>query len=428
MGKYKKLFLIIFISFIPLFFISCQLNEDEKKAIDEAIGSPPQPPPQNDHTDDEGSSCFTDAFYQPPAEITKKVDILFVTDTSGSLNEERPLIASEIDAFVNELPLDTDYQIAVMLAHGSRGPGSGKLWKTKNEPYVLSSLEMSQSEIRQHLIEKLQKVKSDIHSDGGEEGLYSINRALRQGLLDRNSAHGFFREDAALAVVFIADENDICARYPEGVKRVYDPDKLELPAFDRDCTDITPQIVLENLKELQAHRPLLVSGILYNENSIFPQAGENEIGYGYLELIKQAGGISIDLSGNHFHEGLKTIGSLLNKKLNLRTEFKLTHTNIDSVNMSVLIDGHSVNFDYLPELGEVHLLSDAGKENSEIKISYCEKVESILDPVEEPIEILPPDQNEIDPSVIGEEPNDEFIEPVDEDGDGIDDNTGTVIL
>ncbi len=465
---------------VAAWLTSCKTSETEKKALDQVFDPPPEvvvvdesdednvcvdsveeSEPTNGSVDG-GSSCYQQTFYQPQAEeTTKKVDVLFVTDTSGSLREERPSIAREIGAFVDELPQDVDYQMAVMLAHGSRGSGSGKLWKYKNDRHVLASSEMSFDEIRDQLVYKLTNVRTDSHSDGGEEGLYSLNRALDHGMLTAARAHGFFRPDAALAVIFIADENDICARYPDGVTPEPDPQGKEGPAFERDCGNILAESLYGRLKELQGDRPLMIAGILYNENSVIPQGGENEIGYGYLDLIRLAQGISIDLSGQRFHEGLEAIGALVNKKLTLRSRFPIEYSNIDSINMSVKVDGVEVPFEYLAETNEVHLTDDLGKEGSEILITYCVKVEQILDPPvssddsaggsvgDEPadttvgdggaggsttdpvLEDPPPptsDSGGTSPTV-GTEPNDvPFQEPVDEDGDGIDDYTGEVLL
>jgi hypothetical protein len=224
--------------------------------------------------------CYSEKFIQPEKEILKSVDLLFVTDTSGSLDVERGAVANGIDSFVAELPLDADYQVAVMLAHGSRSNHSGRLWKHGNHPYVLNSKTMSLPEIRSHLHANLTNVSSDWHSDGGEVGLYSLQRGLDKGPLTSSRAHGFFREDAALAVVFISDENDICAKIPEGVTRVYDPDRLELSAFARDCKGVSPETVLEAVKTLQGDRPFFIGGILYNNLSTIKNNGENELGYG----------------------------------------------------------------------------------------------------------------------------------------------------
>jgi len=61
---------------------------EEQAAIDRAFAQGvnagpadplPSPPP----------ACFAVRFTQPEAEITRKIDLIFVTDTSGSLVEER---------------------------------------------------------------------------------------------------------------------------------------------------------------------------------------------------------------------------------------------------------------------------------------------------------------------------------------------------
>lgn len=428
---------IVVLMMISNFIIGCKLSPTETQALSDAVGGSPDSPavPDSQEPDiiEHDASCFEEQYFQPAAEITKKIDILFVTDTSGSLDQERAQIASEIDSFVNQLPLDVDYQIAVMAAHGSRGSGSGKLVKIKSEPYVLRSSEMTVDQIRADLVKKLTLVQGDRFSDGGEEGLYSLNRALEHGMLTANRAHGFFREDAGLAVVFIADENDICARYPQGVVPVADPDRLEKPAFERDCGSITPESVLGHLKEVQGSRPLLIGGILYNENSVIPKGGENEIGYGYLDLIRLANGISVDLSGSRFHEGLATIGSLVTKKLHLITEYQLKNDNIDTFNINVLVDGAKVPFNYLPDLNEVQLTEYAGVENSKVSINYCLKVESILDPPA-PGEIPPAEPAPVDDggSATDDSGNggngNTGSQQIDEDGDGYDDITHEVIL
>lgn len=322
---------------------------------------------------DKPEECFEDVHIQPDAVVTKKIDLLFVTDTSGSIAEERKAIAEGIKAFVDELPLNTDLRVGVMAGHGSKGSGAGKLVKIKNEPHVLDLTQMKLEDLRYWLVEKLTKAPADSHSDGGEEGLYSLSRSLESGMLTANRAHGFYREDAALAVIFISDENDICARYPAGVKPVPDPEGMEVKAFARDCKDITPESTLAKLKALQGTRPLLVGGIIYLPGTKYPRSGENEVGYGYLETIRAADGAAIDLSGKKFDEGLSRIGSLASKKLMLMTDFALNKPaeRIDESSLRVSIDGKMAPFEYKKDLNQIHLTGDAGMERSKVVIRYC---------------------------------------------------------
>src|SRR5690606_11712196 len=157
------------------------------------------------------SACFLERSVQPEAEITRKIDLLFVTDTSGSLDEERAGIAEGIDGFVAALPAEVDYQVGVVLGHSSKSSWSGRLYRKDSDPLVLSSSELSLSDIRKHLKRKLTRTAGDWYADGGEENFYSLWRALDDDRLQESRAAGFFREDAALAVVFISDENEICS-------------------------------------------------------------------------------------------------------------------------------------------------------------------------------------------------------------------------
>lgn len=147
-------------------------------------------------------SCYLERYTQPIAPQSPKVDLLFVTDSSGSLDAEKTNLADGIDAFVAELPANTNYRIAVMLAHGSKSKYSGALFKAKTEPTVLNSQSMSLATIRSNLKTKLLNTADDSYSDGGEEGLYSLNLAMDPAPLAASQAKGFFRSDATLAVVF----------------------------------------------------------------------------------------------------------------------------------------------------------------------------------------------------------------------------------
>ncbi|MEK7692081.1 MAG: hypothetical protein AAB425_13790, partial [Bdellovibrionota bacterium] len=341
-------------------------SSDENAPAPEAS---PTPSPTATVTSD---SCSTQSFTQPKEQGTNKLDLLFVTDTSGSLDTERAEIADQIDAFVAALPNTVEYQIAVMMAHGSRSDHSGRLWKYRSEPTVLNSETQTLSEIRSGLRDKLTNAKTDRHSDGGEEGLYSLHRGFDNGPFDSSKAKGFFRNDAALAVVFISDENDICAEYPKIVERVADPDGLEAPAYTRDCVNpaIKAETVLARLRNQQGDRPLLVAGVIYNNLDTVPRGGENEFGYGYSDIILQANGISVDMASADIAGGLRAIGELATVKLNLVTELTLDRSDFDLSTLAVTVDGVSSEFRYEPTTNQVQFL-DPGHAGSAVSVSYC---------------------------------------------------------
>ena len=354
-------------------------------------------------------ACVNDRFTQPDAEITRNIDILFVVDSSGSLDPERAKIAEGIDAFVAALPAEVNYQIAVMLAHGDQSSRSGKLYSAHGKP-VLSSQELTLDEIRADLLRRMTNPPGDRETDGGEVGLYALSKALKPNRLKQIKAQGFFRSDAALTIVFVSDENDICAEYPDGETPVFDLSGSELSAKEKYCDGITPASVVKDLKALKGDQPLLISGIIYSDKNAVPSVGENEYGYGYIETIQLATGIAIDLAEGDLQAGLNEIGTLASIKLELNFEFKLSQTNIDPASIEVSVDGFEVDFAFKPELNEVHL-TDAGEARSTVDVSFCllepNDPNEPNDPPNEPND--PPN----DPSDPPNEPNDPPNEPND---------------
>lgn len=393
-------------------------------------------------------------FFQPPANYSGKVDILFVVDSSGSLDPERGDIANNIDTFVSQLPANSDYTIGVVLAHSPLSIHSGLLYKKSSQTeYILRSSTMSLEEIRTQLHARLTSLPVDNAADGGEEGLLALDRFLDNAtplsamplavsampvvagalsavpevlsatpVVDGASAassassstlkkldndaiasdvdstaltsgldndalvavESFLRPDAALAVIFVADENDICAVYPTGVTRVPDEQfhssgvELELYAQQRDCGALTAQSVYNKLIELKQGLPLMVTGVMYTNPAITPEDGENEVGYGYTDIINLNQGFSVDIGGD-IPAGLNAIGDLLGNQLELRTRFHIANTQIHDCasqvvasSIVVTVDGVApVAFEFNAATCDVVLdATDAGLAESEISVAF----------------------------------------------------------
>tara|TARA_B100000749_G_C18450166_1_gene476228 strand:+ start:68853 stop:70139 length:1287 start_codon:yes stop_codon:yes gene_type:complete len=296
----------------------------------------------------------TATFSQPAARsVDQKLDILVVTDTSGSMNAERSALAEGVKGFISDR--FTDIRFAVLLAHVESNH-SGMPYKRSGESilsteqYDLSTsegLEGFQSQVR----DRLNNVAEEGVSDGGEAGLYSLYRSMLPNQYAEWRRLGFYRDDAALAVIFLSDENDICSyqHFPAGVQRV--PDNQEVVAYFEHCADdqenrvISPSSILSELKAIKGDRPILMNGALYVDRTITPSSGENEVGYGYLELIGLANGIAedtvhssdqikqhaVELAPEFSNEnisqkitdGLSVIGQQVKEEIELRTRFTL---------------------------------------------------------------------------------------------------------
>ncbi len=318
-------------------------------------------------------TCIKEHYVQPNQELTKKLDILFVTDTSGSLDTERSAIATGIGNFISQLSTSADYQIAVTLAHGPKSSRYGQLYKAGTEPVVLRSKELSVSNIRSYLSKKLTSIQTDSDTDGGEAGLLSLNKALDATRLEEiRTQHSFFRKDAALAIVFVSDENDICAVYPTGVTRVYDPEGKEIPAFNNYCKNkVDAHTVYDRLIAVQGVNPLLLSAIVYSNKATVTHSGENEFGYGYSDIVSLGNGKMVDIAANDIPAGLADIGKAAALKMTLRTDYILSYLHVDKTTITAEVDGVKAQYSFNESKNLLRLLSNTGRADSNVVLSYC---------------------------------------------------------
>lgn len=341
-------------------------------------------------------ACFKEQFKQTATVTHRFLDLLFVIDTSASLNDEVLGLVYGLQSFLKEIPEVVDLRIAVVLAHSPDSLYSGRFWqsKLKTEPRVIGFEKTSRAEMERQLFQKFftggttddepiyRSYPGENGSDGGELGLSSLNQAVTD-YLSENKAQGFFREEAALAVVFLADENDICAKYPVGVKPKPDSEGMEEPAKSKYCGGITASGVLENLVKLKNGLPLTIAGVIYTDPNNIPKDngvydGESEVGYGYLDIIQLSGGIAADLANRNFSKHLQDIGNRTADQLLLEKSFVLKPQGpLDITSLQVTIDGQRVSYEYSPNDQTVILSEYLGQAGSTISCSYC-----LITPVE----------------------------------------------
>lgn len=337
---------------------------------DVVIEPEPEPEPPQEY------QC--DPITQRVRPITNKLDVLFMVDTSASLYAEYQSIASNIASFVNALPRETDFRFAMMIGHGPEAQVDGQNWYGKFWAYGQSDqtvinagrlLEedggLSVEGVASWLWQKFKggptrdRIPHDRTSAQGEALLSNLNEFLRNPEKFNQNAQNqvaeslvFPRRDAALAVIIISDENDVCYDYAEAnVLRQAQGLSILSPNFaDRDNGIRGDDGILRDRPEhlaynsdlickYQGHRvdydmvaqalrhyyplnaegsnnmPLIVSGILYRTNSEIPNysdryAGDNEAAWGHLELIQALGGEAVSLADDDFGQDLAQIGDL----------------------------------------------------------------------------------------------------------------------
>jgi hypothetical protein len=329
---------------------------------------PPPPAPLPEPVEREELPQFSErkqAFHQPSRPPTNRVDILFVVDTSDSILYERLSIVSQIPQLIKQLPGSrqgadqVNYKIAALAAHSPNSALSGRLFSADSkDPLVLGNMgqgRMDIDEITGALQYKMKSMPGEKGFDAGEMGLLSLKRFLESDqLLDLKARDQFMRDDAVLMVVFIADENDICHHYKKGEVPKYDEkvhknakavelsgipgfDPVEAKAFNQFCGELgekPEQAVYDALKKQKQNAKFNVSGIVYVNEALVPhnkqmQNGtdryydENEIGRGYLDLMKLAGGAPAELANGTYNEAMAFVGKLASHTMSFNSVFQL---------------------------------------------------------------------------------------------------------
>ena len=309
-----------------------------------------------------GNNCYKETF-SVPIGSQEPMDILFVVDTSSSMTEEMPKVRSAISQFVGSLPPNADVNMAVMLAHGSTSSYSGTLFSTGSEPATLKSRLLNPVQMEVFLRHKLSSLPQDADAGGGEEGMFSLfNGITSPSLLAASQADGFFRTNANLTVIFIADQRDICAITPPGVPQETDPNKLA--ARIRDCEGLTAQGLSNRLRNLKGSQPLTVTGIIYSQTPPASIDG-NEIGYGYTDMVAINQSTAIDFDRSDIANSLK---KLLGGNAASRIEFTLTHPGVDPTTVRVTMDGVDVPFTLS---GSKVILQQGAQAGANVVVYYC---------------------------------------------------------
>ncbi len=144
------------------------------------------------------SNTQTDVFTQ---EVRKQVDVLLVVDNSCSMIDEQNKLAGNFENFIEQfLAAEVDYQIGVVTTDMVDETQSGRL---VGDTKIITS-EMDLDLARETFVDN---VKVCATGSGFERGLSAAEAALSEPILSNENA-GFLRDDAALSIVFVSDEED----------------------------------------------------------------------------------------------------------------------------------------------------------------------------------------------------------------------------
>jgi hypothetical protein len=143
--------------------------------------------------------CTLEKFTQT-IESTKKLDILWVIDNSGSMNDEQDALGSNFSAFIDEfIQKQVDFKMAITTTDTSRSYLKGAIVPGSDTKLNAA---MAQANPQKFIDDFRALVNVGTSGSGKEKGLEAT-----QGFMEKYGAN-FLRPDAYLAVVLISDEED----------------------------------------------------------------------------------------------------------------------------------------------------------------------------------------------------------------------------
>lgn len=137
---------------------------------------------------------YEESFTQDYHEL---LDVLWVVDNSGSMSDDLRAVSANFESFIEVFAaLDTDWQIGVITTDMDAPSDSGQL----QGPIITPAM-------ADPVAEFVRQVDQGSSGSASEQGFAAVQAALTDPLLSGANA-GLMRDDAALAVVVISDEDD----------------------------------------------------------------------------------------------------------------------------------------------------------------------------------------------------------------------------
>lgn len=168
-----SVFMLVLVALGLMMSVSCTTN------LDYTIGTPaPPPPPEVD--------IWVDSFIQVGA--YESIDILWVIDGSCSMNDNDAELLLGIEAMMNNLPVDVSWRLKMITAGAY-----GSYLQSTTFPLTYGST-----------YSDALSMYNQLPNDGGEAGF----GAVQDYVLNDPYAQTWLRNDAALLVVFVSDEEE----------------------------------------------------------------------------------------------------------------------------------------------------------------------------------------------------------------------------
>jgi hypothetical protein len=280
------------------------------------------------------SKCKLEKFQQT-GEQTKKLDIVWIIDNSGSMADEQAALGLNFDAFIQDfITKNVDFKMAITTTD-TRSSFKG-LMVPGSEVKLNSTA--AQNNPQQFMTDFRNMVKVGTSGSGNEKGLEAS-----EGFMQRYAAT-FIRQDAYLAVVILSDEED---QSPKAVTAYTD--------YLKSFKDTDGLVKIYTIADID--RTNFGSGITVGAAR-------------YIEASRQTAGVVANIRGD-FHRSLSDMGDNL---INLLDSFALAQDPVAD-SLRVYVNG-TENLNYTFDAQSRSIKFDPTKlppVGAEIKVYYVTK-------------------------------------------------------
>jgi hypothetical protein len=266
----------------------------------------------------------TETWQQAP---TDEVDILFVVDSSGSMEQEQALLSAGFTSFISTIAdSNTDFHIGVIDTDMDFDtPTRGAL---RGTPTVITPNDNYVALFQQRVIVG---TNGSGREKGLEAALFALSPTMTTGVNE-----GFLRPTANLLVVFVSDEDD-CS---DAGKLGPDADNL-LCYSDREKLTPVPSLVGQ-FQALKASKDMVkLAAIVGPDETASAACDENTLpGSRYIEAARLTGGLTSSICESDWSDFLFELGL---SATGIFSTFQLSH-GAQPGTLEVTIDGQAVPF------------------------------------------------------------------------------------
>lgn len=280
-----------------------------------------------------GTPVAAEEIFHQSASETKKLDIMWIIDNSGSMSDEQSDLGTNFSAFIDDfITKDVDFKMAITTTDTSSSTKKGQM--VYGSDTKLTSAKAAANET-QFKADFKSLVKVGISGSGSEKGLEAS-----EGFMAKYSA-SWVRPDAYLAVVVLSDEEDQSAKSVE-----FYTEKLK--SYKNEAGLVKVYTIADIMKTNSG------SGIATGADR-------------YIEASNRTAGVVANIRDD-FHQSLSAMGDSI---INLLDSFALGNDPVAG-SLKVYVNG-VLSSDYTFDAASRSIKFDAGHippVGAEVKVTY----------------------------------------------------------